>query len=190
MNVIDHKESIGHVEVGDLSVKILKDAEDPNVVIVRTIVSEKTLKMNNEPGGLFEKMELKRRKVSYSLIAKVIAFLAYNFYFGYAIFYHINRKLPDCKEDGGPEGYWMWCNGIGVIIVITFTIYSIVLCRSILNIASDTKLVRLIRAAVGGLVQPLRHMVGSHLAARLFIQAFWASALVGFFVWDTWGDQR
>lgn len=190
MNVVNHRESIGQVEVGDLTVNILKDSEDPNVVTLRTIVNEKIFELNNEPRGLLENLTPKRSKVQFSLIGKVIIFLAYNFYFGFAIFYHVNHKLPDCKDGGGPEGCWMWCSGIGVIIIITLSVYSIALYKSISNIITNTKLVNRTRASIKGLVQPIRHMVESHSAARFLIQAFWAAALVGFFVWDTWGDQR
>jgi hypothetical protein len=186
MNVINHRESIGQVDVGDLAVSILKDNEDPSVVTIRTVLKGKIFAMENE----VEKLASKKTSISFDKIGKVLIFLAYNFYFGYAVFYHINYTLPDCEDGGGPEGCWMWCSGIGVIIIITLGVYLVLLSRSMSKMMANSMLAFRVQDAVKGKAQLLQHILKSHFAARLLTQGLLAGGLVGFFVWDTWGDQR
>jgi len=186
MKVLTYKHSIEQVEFGEVTIRVLEDVNDSSVLTVQTVLDKNKHIFSEE----FEKMVGKKRVIPFNLILKLFALVVYNFYFGFAIFYHMNHKLPNCVEGNEPEGCWKWCNGIGVVVIITITVYSYMIFKAFSKIFMENILVKKIVAANKELAKNLQHKLESSFASRITIQLVLSAAVVAFFLWDTWGDQE
>lgn len=133
--------------------------------------------------------EITNHLPSQTSILKWSAFVLYNVYLGYAIYFHLDSpESSSCTPDPFDD-CWGWCNGIGFILIITGLVYI-----SFAYFAFKKYLLPVIPLQLKNFFRSklnfLHHLIENHLLVRIGLYISVISLMIAFFVWDTWNDKQ
>jgi hypothetical protein len=114
-----------------------------------------------------------------ALIIKWIFVLMYNVYLSYAIYYHYTFKNK-CN--------WQWCNGIGILLVITVLVYAGLVSKYVIR-----RLIVHSKAFTIHVQKPLERCASSLLSQtkiRIGLHCLAVTSITIFLVIDTSDDRR
>lgn len=171
--------------------KIVVSFEDS--IISQSLEDDRRLKNNDtrhettsETGPVKDTFVRFKNFVQNKSALKFAFILVYNLYLGYAIYFHCDRSRSKCDQS---DDCWGWCDGLGFIIIVTCLVYVgvayFVIKRHICHFV-PAKLKNLFKQNL----KCVQKLIEKHLYIRIGLYLFALSIILGFFVWDTWTDQR